>query len=107
MLIVFQEKRENHLSRSWTAYRFAITHLDACELTRSALAGDNATKAESAKKEGFVVFSLKKAVFFLCVDPIDHVASWIPGDLVRYVRESKMQGEGASRARPPLEEPPL
>ena len=106
MLIVFQEKRENHLSRSWTAYRFAITHLDACELTRSALAGDNATKAESAKKEGFVVISSKKAVFFLCVDPIDHVASWIPGDLVKYVRESKMQGKDASRARPPLKEPP-
>ncbi|HPE65998.1 MAG TPA: hypothetical protein PK849_07450 [Synergistales bacterium] len=51
--------------------------------------------------------SSKKAVFFLCVDPIDHVASWIPGDLVRYVRESKMQGEDASRAHPPLEEPPL
>ena len=106
MRIVFQEKRENHLSRSWTAYRFAITHLDACELTRSALAGDNATKAESAKKEGFVVISLKKAVFFLCVDPIDHVASWIPGDLVKYVRESKMQGEDASRAHPPLKELP-
>jgi len=106
MGFVFQEKRENHLSRSWTACRFAITHLDACELTRSALAGDNATKAESAKKEGFVVISLKKAVFFLCVDPIDHVASWIPGDLVKYVRESKMQGEDASRAHPPLEELP-
>jgi endonuclease YncB( thermonuclease family) len=106
MRIVFQEKRENHLSRSWTDCRFAITHLDACELTRSAFAGDNATKAESTKKEGFVVVSSKKAVFFLCVDPIDHVASWIPGDLVRYVRESKMQGEDASRARPPLEEPP-